>query len=78
MSIAGEFSKSVGAVTGKAKAGDVVTLLEIQTKQTFGIPIKGSSELEVLLERGLRLKVTGSRLEELNGVTYRIQEVLAQ
>jgi hypothetical protein len=78
MSIAGEFSKSSGAVLGKAKAGDVVTLLEIQTKQTFGIPIKGSSELEVLLERGLRLKVTGSRVEELNGVTYRIQEVLAQ
>jgi SPP1 gp7 family putative phage head morphogenesis protein len=78
LSTAGMFSKSAGGVLGKAKPGDLVTLMEINTKQTFGLAIKGSDEFEVLLERGLNLRVTGSRLQELDGVKYRIMEVSVQ
>ena len=78
ISTAGAFSKSSGQVLGALKPTDNPTVMRITVQSAKGVAVPSSSEYEVLLKRGSKLTVTGLSDEVIDGVKYRIVDVVAR
>jgi hypothetical protein len=72
---AASFSKSSGGVTGGIRQGESATILRIDSFGTKGVVIPGSSEFEVVLNRGTTFTVEDITEEVIDGVTMRIIDV---